>query len=152
MSYKCVRFLKTDSKARYQGYTFFFKEGLCWIYTLNENSEHLKARIKECSINDVNAMALYPFADFKIPNEFYVVLLNSYFAFLYKKHFINGSSAFQINDARQLPIVIPTKEQVARCLSIFERATKIKKIGIDSSNDGKMQDIIDSVINNLYFI
>ena len=26
-----VRFLKTDPKARYQGYTFYFREGFCWI-------------------------------------------------------------------------------------------------------------------------
>ena len=39
-----VQFLKTDPKARYQGYTFFFKEGLCWS---DINTTFLKCRKKQ---------------------------------------------------------------------------------------------------------
>lgn len=43
-------FLKTDPKARYQGYTFYFREGLCWS---DINTTFLKCRIKQKSIHDV---------------------------------------------------------------------------------------------------
>ena len=63
---------------------YYFKEGFCWTFTLNENSEYQKTRIKEKSVNDVNAMALYPFEDINLSSKFYTCLLNSYFIFHYK--------------------------------------------------------------------
>ena len=51
-----VRFLKTDPKARYQGYTFYFREGFCWI---DVNSTYLKARIKANGVFDVLSMSLF---------------------------------------------------------------------------------------------
>ena len=89
-----VQFLKTDPKARYQGYGFFFKEGFCWILTLNESSEYQKARIKEKTVNDVNAMALYPFEDCKEFLKYFICLINSYTVFQYKRNFISSNSAF----------------------------------------------------------
>lgn len=50
-----VRFLKTDPKARYQGYTFYFREGLCWS---DINTTFLKCRIKQKSIHDVKSMSI----------------------------------------------------------------------------------------------
>ena len=61
--------MKTNSGKKGEGMPvvrnpqFNFKEGLCWILTLNESSEYQKSRIKEKTVNDVNAMALYPFED-----------------------------------------------------------------------------------------
>ena len=51
-----VRFLKTDPKARYQGYTFYFREGLCWS---DINTTFLKCRIKQKSIHDVKSMSFF---------------------------------------------------------------------------------------------
>ena len=104
---------------------FYFKKGICWILTLNEQSEYQKARIKEPGVFDVNAMSLFP--SISLINEKYIVcLLNSYLIFQIKKNFINSSSAFQINDARQLPIIIPTKVQLEEFEDLFDRAASIK--------------------------
>ena len=90
-----VHFLKTDPKARYQGYTFYFREGFCWI---NVNSTYLKARIKANGVFDVLSMSLFTMTE--IPDWYYVCLINSEFVSLYVDNFINNTSHFQINDAR----------------------------------------------------
>lgn len=40
----------------------------------------------------------------------------------YVDNFINNTSHFQINDARQTPVVIPTLEQMDNLESIYNRA------------------------------
>ncbi len=156
-----VNFLKTDPKARYQGSNFFFKEGFCWILTLNEFSEYQKARLKTPSVNDVNAMALYPYEDCKKYLKYFICLLNSFFIFYYKRNFISGNSAFQINDARQLPIIIPDEQTLKQFNTLFDSAFAIKKNQFASStfnadDDEKKLSIIqkdlDALVKQLYHI
>jgi restriction endonuclease S subunit len=85
----------------------------------------LKARLREPGVFDVNAMSIFLENDL-ITEKFLVCLLNSYFVFKYQKTFINSTSAFQINDARQLPIVIPNDVQLRRFEEIFDRAEALK--------------------------
>ncbi len=117
-----VHFLKTDSRARYQGYTFFFKEGFCWT---DINSTFLKARLKGKGIFDVVSMSL--FSKTQIPDWFYVIVINTSFMSLYVDNFINNTSHFQINDARQVPIVIPTESQLLKAKQLFDNAFNIKR-------------------------
>ena len=63
----------------------------------------------------------------KIPDWYYVSIINSDFISLYVDNFINNTSHFQINDARQLPIIIPTSEQLDAFKRLFDRAVIIKK-------------------------
>ena len=155
-----VGYLKTDPKARYQGYQFYFREGFCWTFTLNENSEYQKTRIKEKSVNDVNAMALYPFEDINLSSKFYTCLLNSYYIFYYKRSFINSSSAFQINDARQIPIIIPASETLETFEKLFNSAIEIKKatsletISLNEAESklSEIQEKLDTIVNELYGI
>ena len=155
-----VRLLKTDPKARYQGYTFFFKEGFCWIFTLNESSEYQKVRIKERTVNDVNAMALYPFSDCNNLLKYFICLLNSYTIFHYKRNFVSSNSAFQINDARQLPIVIPDDKSLSEFQSLFDEAITIKKqqyAGLILNKQAekeldRIQKIVDEKVKYLYKI
>lgn len=142
-----VQFLKTDPKARYQGYSFYFREGFTWIFTLNEGAEYQKARLKQKSVNDVNAMSLFPFEDSGLSAEYFVCLINSYSIFRYKRSFINGSSAFQINDARLLPIVIPSQEELETALKLFQKAIKSKETNDVSSN---LQKEVDSFVRQIY--
>jgi hypothetical protein len=130
-NYKNVSELKANSGkkghggSRLQNQQFYFKPGVCWILTLNESSEYLKARLREPGVFDVNAMSVFLENDL-FSEKFLVCLLNSYFVFKYKKTFINSTSAFQINDARQLPIVIPTKNQLFHFETLFDRAAALK--------------------------
>ena len=62
-----------------------------------------------------------------IPDWFYVVVINTSFMSLYVDNFINNTSHFQINDARQVPIVIPTESQLHKAKELFHNAFDIKR-------------------------
>jgi hypothetical protein len=149
--------LKESSAARFQNPQFYFKPGVCWILTLNEQSEYLKARLRDAGVFDVNAMSMFVTNNL-ISEKFLVCLLNSYTIFLYKRNFINSTSAFQINDARQLPIVIPSSTQIAEFEALFDKANQVKKAQYENSLSNaelghKLNDIqteLDSMVANLY--
>lgn len=54
-------------------------------------------------------------------------MLNSRLLYEYLKVFVNASVNLQINDIRQLPIVIPTQEQLDELESIFNEAYKTQQ-------------------------
>ena len=65
-------------------------------------------------------------------------------------NFINNTSHFQINDARQLPIIIPDKDTLDKFEELFKQAVQIKK---GYSNEVKLDNIqqeIDVLVNELY--
>ena len=126
MSQNTLQFLKTDPKARYQGYMYFFREGFCWTNVLNPQARLLKAKLKKRTVNDVGSMSLFSIVDF-LPNYYFVTLINSELLFDYYREFINCSVNIQINDIRQLPIMIPTKEQLENCNNLFQNAFEVKK-------------------------
>ena len=112
-----VHFLKTDGRARYQGQQFYFKEGFCWNNVLNPNARLLKVRVKGSSVNDVGAMSLIP--EF-LPTCYLVAYLNSNLIFDYYREFINCTVNVQINDLRQVPVVIPTETALERIKTYVE--------------------------------
>lgn len=117
-----VKILQTDPKARWQGYQFYFREGVCWT----DVSYEIRCRIKEKSIHDVLSMSL--FSKFpKVNEKLIICLLNSEFMSKYLNAFVNTTVHFQINDARQLPIIIPTPEQLKEFEDIFDRAVSVQK-------------------------
>jgi hypothetical protein len=131
--------------SRYQNSHLYFRDGICWILTLNESSQYLKARFRSAGVFDVNAMTLF-LRPGPISDKFLVCLLNSYFIFHLKKHFINGTSAFQINDARQLPIRIPTPSQLEKFEAIFDQAVEIRML---ESGGVRTKDEISSMWSSL---
>ena len=120
--------MKTDPKARYQGYTFYFREGFCWI---DVNSTYLKARIKTNGVFDVLSMSLFTMTE--LPDWYYVSLINSEFISLYVDNFVNNTSHFQINDARQLPIIIPSPRELEIFKEISEASIAAKKAHFSSA-------------------
>jgi len=158
-SKESVSLLQKDTKARWQGYDFYFSEGFCWILTLNQFSEYQKARLKEPSVFDVNAMTLVSKV-ILCDNKFFVCLLNSFFAYHYKFNFLNNTSAFQINDARQIPIVIPSDKQLAEFKKVFDEAYEIKQEQFSSKIDKEdakkrlreIQRKLDQLVFDLYQI
>ena len=159
-----VRFLKENSGKTDKGMPvvrnpqFYFKEGFCWNNVLlpkNEESMFIKCRIKWQSVNDVASMSLY--AQTNLPNFYFVALLNSKFMYDYLKTFINASVNLQINDFRQIPIIIPSKAQLVEFESLFDIAYKAQKDkferGIDSTETLKsLQPKLDSLVYQLYGI
>ena len=127
---------------------FYFREGLCWS---DINTTFLKCRKKQKSINDVKSMSLYSVTD-KISDDYVITVINSTFISRYVDDFINNTQTFQINDARQLPIVIPSKEELDFSKKILDQAISIKKgmQTIDALPD--IQDAVDAFITRLYNI
>lgn len=154
-----INTLKKDPNARWQGYEFYFKEGVCWIFTLNENSQYQKARIKTAGVFDVNAMSLFPMIE-QCSAKYIVTLLNSYLLYHYKFNFINNTSGFQINDARQIPIIIPSKKQLNSFEKVFNDAYSIKQKQFNNQIEQieaekkltEIQNKVDEMVYNLYKI
>ncbi len=143
-----VHFLKTDPKARYQGYTFYFREGLCWS---DINTTFLKCRKKQKSIHDVKSMSIFCITTF-VPEEYILALINSTFISHYVDNFVNNTQTFQINDARQLPIIVPTDVEVNSALTFVSDAISIKK---NKENEARLQTIqkmVDKFVERLYHL
>ncbi len=128
-----VKFLKENSGKKGEGMPvvrnpqFYFREGFCWT---DVNSTYLKARIKENGVYDVLTMSLFTCT--KLPDWYFVCHINSKFISEYVDDFVNSTSHFQINDARQLPIIIPTPEQLKQFEDIFNRAYAVQKNKFDN--------------------
>ncbi|MBP8967570.1 MAG: Eco57I restriction-modification methylase domain-containing protein, partial [Paludibacteraceae bacterium] len=125
---KNVKFLKENSGKKGEGMPvvrnpqFYFREGFCWT---DVNSTYLKSRIKENGVYDVLTMSL--FTATYLPDLLFVCLINSSLLSEYVDIFVNSTSHFQINDARQLPIIIPNSDQLRFFENIFNRAVAIQK-------------------------
>ena len=148
-----VSYLKTDPRARYQGYSYFFKEGFCWS---DINTTYLKCRAKQKSINDVKSMSLYGLSQ-KVPEYYIISVINSQFMSHYVNDFVNNTQTFQINDARQIPIAIPSEEKLQELLPLFQEAVQIKKSNYSSQEDNTqtlklIEDKIEDIILEIYQI
>jgi hypothetical protein len=93
-----------------------------------------------------------------VPNYYLITILNSEIMFDYYREFINCTVNIQINDIRQLPIMIPTKEQLEICNNLFKNALEVKKDvfgGIISGSDAeekllKIEQKIEDFVEKLY--
>ena len=134
---------------------FYFKEGFCWTNVLNPHAKDIKCKLKGKTINDVGSMSLY-----SLLNYYLICLLNSRLIFNYYRTFINNTVNIQINDIRQIPIVIPNKEQIKCFNKIFDNAIKIKKMEYSKSilleysekELNILQKQLDLDVNKLYSI
>jgi len=102
-------------------FTVYNYEGFCWNNVLNPKARLLKARLKNKSINDVGSMSLCSLVE-NLPNNYFVSILNSNLIFDYYREFINCTVNIQINDIRQLPIIIPNESQCREIENIFFQA------------------------------
>lgn len=150
--------MKTDPKARYQGYSFYFREGFCWNNVLNPKARLLKVKLKQASVNDVGSMSLMPIVN-TISSYYIIALLNSNLIFDYYREFINCTVNIQINDIRQVPIIIPSDIQLERLNRLTYKAISLKKsIQLKGYNDTSSVELfeierqIDELVLQLYGI
>lgn len=153
-SISSVQFLKTDPKARYQGYTFYFREGFRWSAINGTRSTNdLKFCFKGKSVNDVQGMSLCCATDI-ITSQYITAICNADFISKYTEGFVNSTVIFQINDCRQIPIIIPTDLELAELEAIFEEA---KSVMIKSGDNAKtkLKEIkarLDKTVLQLYHL
>jgi hypothetical protein len=141
-SKKNVSFLKDNSGKKGEGMPvvrspqFYFRAGFCWsdIHTVL-----IKTRLKEQSIHDVKSMSMFSFSPL-CTDKYLVSMLNSTFVSNYDFSFVNSTSSFQINDARQIPIIIPTKKQLDDFEDLFDRAYAIKIQQFDGKISNQIAD------------
>ena len=150
-----VKFLKENSGKKGQGMPvvrnsqFYFREGFCWS---DINSTYLKCRLKGKSVNDVSSMSMYAEA---LSEKYFVCIINSRFMSKYVDTFINNTSHFQINDARQVPIIIPTQKQLESFEKLFDRAyaSQVEKFQDGVDNEAYLLEIqkeLDAMVYELY--
>jgi len=136
---------------------YFFKEGFCWNNVLNPNSKYIKCRLKSVSIHDVASMSLFPVMD-NVTAKYIVCLLNSWFLFKYQRTFINNTVNLQVNDFKQMPIIIPSNDELKMFEQIFDDAFEIKKNFFNGKiskkeHDEKLKEIqiiLDKEVYKLY--
>lgn len=158
-SCESVKALKSSSRARFQNSSFYFKEGFCWNNVLNPNSEYIKCRLKSVSIHDVASMSLFPVKE-GVTAKYIVCLLNSMFLFKYQRTFVNNTVNLQLNDFKQLPIIIPTETQLKFFEDLFDNAYSTKIDYYENNitkeeHDEKLDEIqivLDEAVNKLYGI
>ena len=96
-------------------------------------------------------MSLYSLTD-RVPAFYFVCLINSNFISFYVDEFVNNTQTFQINDARQLPIIIPDKTTLDRFEQLFKQAIQIKKEESKEITLDNIQQEIDTLVKELYAI
>ena len=151
-----VLFLKTNSGKKGEGMPvvrnpqFYFREGLCWS---DINTTFLKCRKKEKSIHDVKSMSIFGTTDL-VPEDYIITIINSTLISYYVDNFINNTQTFQINDARQLPIIIPSSNEIDIARELVKHAIEVKKIEKNNSSDLliDIQKMVDKFVNNIYHL
>lgn len=154
-SINSVQFLKTNSGKKGEGMPvvrnpqFYFREGLCWS---DINTTFLKCRKKEKSIHDVKSMSIFGVSDL-VEEDYIITLINSTFISYYVDNFVNNTQTFQINDARQLPIVIPQKEENEQAIKFVTKAIRIKKGDVLANESlDTIQKEVDLYVEKLYHL
>ncbi|MDR2152251.1 MAG: Eco57I restriction-modification methylase domain-containing protein [Helicobacteraceae bacterium] len=159
---KNVGFLKANSGKKGEGMPvvrnsqFYFREGFCWS---DISDTRIRCRFKGAGIHDVKSMSLFSVSE-DIPYFYFICMIVSSFIGKYIKDFVNNTVSFQINDARQLPIIIPAKEKLLEFEILFNFAIEIKlkqfsnqiTIGEAEKQLSKIQRNLDQMVYALYGI
>jgi hypothetical protein len=135
------------------------KEGFCWNNVLNPKARLLKAKLKLASVNDVGSMSLMPLLA-ELSSKFIIGLLNSNLIFDYYREFVNCTVNIQINDIRQIPIIIPQEKEFKMLESLVGKAINIKKTSLEIDSETYCIDTylqlvekeIDNAVLSLYRI
>ncbi len=153
-----VQFLKTNSGKKGEGMPvvrnpqFYFREGFCWS---DIKTTYIKCRRKGKSVNDVKSMSLYSLSP-QVPEFYLIFLINSSFISRFVEDFINHTQTFQINDARQIPVIIPTAEELLQIKEVVMQAISIKRmVNPTHLSEKRLEEIqrqVDQYILQLYRI
>lgn len=110
-------------------------------------------------MNDVGSMSLIPIMA-ELSSKFIIGLLNSNLIFDYYREFVNCTVNIQINDIRQIPIVLPQREQLKVFELLVDKAISIKKSALEIDSEADYIDTnlllvekeIDKAVLSLYRI
>lgn len=144
--------MKTNSGKKGEGMPvvrnsqYYFREGFCWS---DINTTFLKCRKKQKSIHDVKSMSMFGVSNV-ITEDYIIALINSTFISYYVDNLVNNTQTFQINDARQLPVIIPSAEDLNYASKLVNEAIELKKIKETDNELIRLQRCVDEFISTLY--
>ena len=149
-----VKFLKENSGKKGQGMPvvrnpqFYFKNGFNWnLINGTRFTNDLKFKLSNGSVYDVGGMTMFNLYK-NINEKFIICICNSNLINRYTEAFINCTVNFQINDARQIPIVIPTEKQLKEAESLFDRGRAIREDFINGVIDDVTEDTLLKELQN----
>ena len=96
-------------------------------------------------------MSLYGLTEL-VPEYYIICLINSTLMSYYVDNYVNNTQTFQINDARQLPIIVPSEEDLSECKIIFDDAIRIKKSTNSIMELQNLQRRLDNIVDKIYSI
>ena len=130
-------------------------EGFCWTNVL---TTHIKCRLKQKTVHSTESMSLFSVTAC-VPEFYMVSIMNSKFCAYYIDSFVNSTSHCTTGDAKYIPIIVPTLEQLNTFKTLFERAVAIKKQQFISSSNTEIekelnaiQEEVDNLVSALYGI
>ena len=136
---------------------YYFREGFSWSLINGTRSDNdLKFRLSNRGVYDVGGMSLHSVVEKLVSHKFIVCIGNSALINQYTETFVNFTVNFQINDARQIPVIIPTNEELKKFEILFEKALKIKQAQYQKKEaENKLLEIqikLDQMVYKLYKI
>ena len=96
-------------------------------------------------------MSLYGLTP-KVPEYYIICLINSTLMSYYVDNYVNNTQTFQINDARQLPIIVPSQDELIELRHIFDDAIRIKKTTNHPEELHLLQVRLDNTVDKIYSI
>ncbi|MCI0541120.1 MAG: BREX-1 system adenine-specific DNA-methyltransferase PglX, partial [Verrucomicrobiales bacterium] len=102
----------------------YFTAGV--TYTLHANHVAIKARYQQPCVFDAGGSRLTPPKSLLNPEAFLAILNSDVFSFFLKK-FVKHNQDVEINDLRQMPLVMPTQAQATRLQSLADVAIETKR-------------------------
>ncbi|MDD4847648.1 MAG: DNA modification methylase, partial [Bacteroidales bacterium] len=125
----------------------YFREGFCWNNVL---TTHIKCRKKQTTIHSTESMSFFSETD-SVPEYYIISVMNSFITANYVDSFINSTSHCTTGDAKLIPIIVPTKEQISEIKNLFDRAISLRINGMNHELEN-LQDEVDNYFEILYRI
>lgn len=114
---------RSNPLPRWQGYRFFFTEGITWTAVANHVA--LKARIQPKCVFDADSMRLTPVSETISPHAFLSILNSDLFSYI-KWRFLKNTQKYEIGDLRLVPLVWPTKAQERTLAELAQKAIELQ--------------------------
>lgn len=102
---------------------FYFREGFCWN---NVITTYMKCKRKEKTVQSTESMSFFSMCG-NVPEYYMICLMNSLFAALYVDSFVNSTSHCTTGDAKLIPVVVPSEEQLKKFKALFDRLYELKQ-------------------------
>jgi hypothetical protein len=142
-SREAVKKMKYDKKGRFQGASYYFKNGISYSDTGIYSPTF---RLSQGSVFDQKGSCI--FSDY-FSTEFLLGILNSKLIKYFVKVFINHSVSSQVDSIKEIPVAIPTNNQRNTIESIVHKIIDSQKL--DHSYDFYNEQIeLDECIYELY--